>query len=67
MILINFFEQGLGHIWPGIFTKRNTRSRMFETLLERSIKIILVYIIKSFKTNEFKGKKFKIQNFKFEF
>jgi len=58
MILINFFEQGQGHIRPGIFTKRNTRPRMFETLLERSIKMI--YIIKSFKINEFKGEKFKI-------
>ena len=68
MILINLFEQGLEHIWPDISTTRNTGSHMFETLLERSIKII--YTIKFFKINKYKGKKFKIQiqnsNLKFE-
>ena len=62
MVLINLSEQGLGLIWPGIFTKRNTRSYMSEALLERTIKVI--YIINFSKSTNLKGKnskfKFKI-------
>jgi len=71
MILIDLFEQGLGLIWPGIFTKRNNRSHMFETLLQRSIKMI--YIIKLLKSTNLKEKiriqnsNLKFENLNFEF
>ena len=69
MILIDLFEQGLGLIWPGIFTKRNNRSHMFETLLQRAIKMI--YIIKLSKSTSLKEKiqnsNLKFENLNFEF